>query len=72
MRIEEGEFFFKLRAVEKNPCTGTLELIYKALTQFSWCDDAYCLHLLNGMITVVLFSLFMHLFQCCGECVISC
>jgi hypothetical protein len=45
----------KQRAIEKNPCTGSLELIYKALTQFSWCYDAYYLHLLNGMFTIDLF-----------------
>jgi hypothetical protein len=44
-----------MKTVEKNPCTGAIELIYEALTQFSWCYDAYCLHLLNGMLTVDLF-----------------
>jgi hypothetical protein len=43
--------------VEKNPCTEAIELIYEALTQLSWCYDVYCLHMLNDMLTVGLFSL---------------
>jgi hypothetical protein len=43
------------RAIEKNPFIGALELIYESLTQFSWCYDAYCLHLLNGMFTTIFF-----------------
>ena len=37
--------------------TKAIELIYEALIQFSWCYDVYYLHMLNGMLTVVLFSL---------------
>ena len=50
------------RVVEKNPFTRVFELIYEALTKISWCYDVCCLHMMNGMLTIVLFSL---LFFCC-------
>jgi len=36
---------------------GSFELIYEALSQISWCYVVYYLHMLNGMLMVVLFSL---------------
>jgi hypothetical protein len=51
--------------VEKNPCTGALELIYEALTQLSWCYDAYCLHLLNDIFIVDLFLCYAFVSMLC-------
>jgi hypothetical protein len=35
----------------------SFELIYEALNKISCCDDVFCLYMVNGMLTVVLFSL---------------
>jgi hypothetical protein len=50
----------------------SFELIYEALNQISWCYDVFCLYMVNGMLTVVLFSLFMPLLLFCVKCMISC
>jgi hypothetical protein len=61
------------RVVEKNPCTEAIELIYEDLTPLSWCYDVYCLHMLNGMLTVVYSLCYAFVMMlCCVECMISC
>jgi hypothetical protein len=35
------------------------ELIYEALIQISWCYDVFCVYMVNGMLTMFLFSLSM-------------
>jgi hypothetical protein len=35
----------------------SFELIYEALNRISWCYDVFCLYMVNGMLTGVLFSL---------------
>jgi hypothetical protein len=43
----------------------SFELMNEALNHNSWCYDVFYLYMVNGMLIVGLFSLFMHLFQCC-------
>jgi hypothetical protein len=37
------------------------ELIYEALNQISWCYDAFCLYMVNGMLTIA-YSLWLCIF----------
>jgi hypothetical protein len=48
------------------------ELIYEALNHISWCYDVFSLYMVNGMLTVVLFPLFILLLLFCVKCMISC
>jgi hypothetical protein len=50
----------------------SFELIYEALNQISWCYDVFCLYMVNGMLTVVLFSLLCICLILCCVCMISC
>jgi hypothetical protein len=45
------------RAVEEKSMYKSFELIYEALNQISWCYYVLYLYIVNGMLTVVLFSL---------------
>jgi hypothetical protein len=55
----------------EEPMYRSFELIYEALNQISWCYDVFCLYMVNGMLTVVLFSLLCICLILC-VCRISC